>query len=239
MFSSLTTRLRRQRGAAATLPATTRAQRFRSPRMGDVRLWLGVALLIASMFIGARLLSQGSDAIAVWQAERDLSVGSQEWQLRPVTVSLGDASADYVPVTEQPSGTLRIPVAAGDLLPRSALGTPSDGPTRTVTVGVDPLHAPVDLAPGDVVDVWSTPSADSIVGSDEVIEPTLVLADVNVEHVAADSLGVGGQMAVVLSVAPQEVAEVVRAGRIGAVDLVTVPVSSQSTDSPVLARARS
>ncbi|HEV8023734.1 MAG TPA: hypothetical protein VGP37_02470 [Candidatus Nanopelagicales bacterium] len=216
-----------------------RAVRFRSPRWGDVRLWLGVGLLIASMFVGARVLSQGSDTIAVWQAERDLSVGSQQWALRPVTVALGDASGDYVPVTEQPAGTLRVPVAAGDLLPRSALGTGDQGPTRTVTVGVDPLHAPVGLAPGDVVDIWSTPAADSVIGSSGAsLEPTLVLSEVSVEQVGADSLGVGGEMAVVVAVDPQLVADVVRAGRIGAVDLVRVPVDSQVVDPPSDVRAQ-
>lgn len=228
-------------GRSPGIGTAPRAERLRSPRWGDVRLWFGVGLLIISMFVGARLLSQGSDTIAVWQAERDLSVGSQEWDLRPITVSLGAAGADYLPVTEQPSGMLRVPVAAGDLLPRSAFGEASDGPRRTVTVGVDPMHAPVGLAPGDVVDVWSTPAADSMVGGDSgSIEPVLVLADVSIEHVSSDSLGVGGQMAVVLSVEPEQVPEVVRAGRIGAVDLVRVPVDSQSiaTATDVLAQAK-
>jgi len=206
-------------------------------------LWLGVGLLIASMFVGARILSQGSDAIAVWQAERDLSVGSQEWALRPVTVSLGETADDYVPVTEQPVGTLRVPVASGDLLPRSALGGRDEEPTRTVTVGVDPLHAPVGLAPGDVVDIWSTPQADSLIGAagGALVEPQLILTDVSVESISADSMGVGGTMAVVLTVQPDQVVDVVRAGRIGAVDLVRVPVDSQLVDAPmdVLAQEQS
>jgi hypothetical protein len=236
MVSSFVKRMRGRgtsRSAMAASPAVSTAAppsavRLRSPRWSDVRLWLGVGLLIASMFIGARLMSQGSDTIAVWQAERELSVGSTQWQLRPVTVSLGAASADYVPVTEQPTGVLRVPVAAGDLLPRSAFGSPERGPTRTVTVGVDPLHAPVDLTVGDVVDVWSTPEVDSLVaGSDIPPEPVLVLPSVSVQEVAADSLGVGGEMAVVLSVQPEQVASIVSAGRIGAVDLVRVPTDSQ------------
>lgn len=245
IFAKLTRRGAESHGPAPSrspgIGTTPRAQRLRSPRWGDLRLWLGVGLLIASMFVGARLLSQGSETIAVWQAERDLSVGSQQWDLRPITVSLGAAGADYVPVTERPSGTLRVPIAAGDLLPKSAFGDASEGPRRTVTVGVDPLHAPVGLAPGDVVDVWSTPAADSMIGTDSgTIEPILVLTDVNIEHVSSDSLGVGGQMAVVLSVAPDQVPEVVRAGRIGAVDLVRVPLDSQSiaTATDVLAQAK-
>ncbi len=236
MVSSFVKRMRGRgtsRSAMAAAPAVPTASppsavRLRSPRWSDVRLWLGVGLLIASMFIGARVMSQGSDTIAVWQAERELSVGSTQWSLRPVTVSLGAASADYVPVTEQPTGVLRVPVAAGDLLPRSAFGNAEQGPTRTVTVGVDPLHAPVNLAVGDVVDVWSTPEVDSLVaGSDIAPEPVLVLPSVSVQEVAADSLGVGGEMAVVLSVQPEQVASIVSAGRIGAVDLVRVPTDSQ------------
>jgi len=69
---------------------------------------------------------------------------------------------------------------------------------------------------------------DSLVaGSDIPPEPVLVLPSVSVQEVAADSLGVGGEMAVVLSVQPEQVASIVSAGRIGAVDLVRVPTDSQ------------
>jgi FixJ family two-component response regulator len=62
------------------------------------------------------------------------------------------------------------------------------------------------------------------------VDPVLVLPNVSVDHVANDSMGISGQFAVVLRVHPQDVAELVRAARIGAVDLITVPVDSQYDD---------
>lgn len=216
--------VRRKKSEDALTATAVRANRLRVRRWADLRLWMGVVLVVVAMFAGARLLSHGTQTVAVWQAERDLSVGSQDWQLRPVSVSLGAASGDYIPATEQPRGSLRVPVAAGELLPRSAFVTESHGPTRTVTVGVDPLHAPIDLRPGDVVDVWSTPGSNS---ADADLVPTLVLEKVSVEQVGDGAVGMGGQLAVVLRVHPGEVTNLVRAARAGAVDLVTVPVDSQ------------
>jgi len=212
-----------------TLPAESapRAQRLRSSRWGDARLWIGIVLLVASMFAGARLLSQDAETITVWQAARDLSAGATVQDLRPVTVALGSAEADYVPVDEQPTGRLRYPLAAGELLARSALGNGGELPTRIITVGVDPLHAPVDLAPGERVDVWATPADTTFVENPTLVQavgtgPRLALESVLVEHVGSDALG--GQVAVVLRVQPDQVADIVSATRSGSIDLVKIPV---------------
>jgi Flp pilus assembly protein CpaB len=186
-------------------------------------------LLVASMFIGARMLSQGSETVTVWQAARDLSVGSAAIHVQPVTVALGGSTDDYLPATEQPAGRLRYPITAGELIPRSALILDGEAPSRVVTVGVHPLHAPVDLAPGDRVDVWSTPSDSSTTRSTRVGEamgPFLVLESIEVEKVSTDSLG--SQLAVVLRVSPDQVASLVEAVRGGAVDLVSIPILSQT-----------
>lgn len=224
--------LRRRGPRKSTTSDAPRAQRIRTSRWGDLRLWMGVILLVASMFIGARMLSQGSEAVTVWQAARDLSVGSAAIHVQPVTVALGGVSDDYLPATEQPSGRLRYPISAGELIPRSALIHDVEAPSRVVTVGVHPLHAPVDLVPGDRVDVWSTPSDSAptrSMRSGDVVGPVLVLESIAVEKVSADSLG--SQLAVVLRVAPEQVAPLVEAVRGGAVDLVSIPILSQVSET--------
>ena len=180
------------------------------------------------MFIGAHVLSQDSPTVTVWQASRDLSIGATPMHLQPVTVALGSVAADYVPVDEQPVGRLRIPITEGELLPRSALASDTEQASRIVTVGVEPLHAPIDLASGDRVDVWSTAEqgASPMAGPElPAALPTLVLANVLVEAVSVDSMG--GQLAVVVRVAPDQVATLVQAARAGLVDLVSVPSMSQ------------
>jgi hypothetical protein len=210
-----------------------RASRIRTSRRTDLRLWLGLVLVVGSMFIGAHLMSQDAPTVTVWQASRDLSAGAPALHLQPVTVSLGSVSDDYLTVDEQPAGQLRFPIAEGELIPRSALEDVSAGPTRIVTIGVDPLHAPIDLAAGDRVDVWSTPSDNPMSGpvssADIAIGPSLVLENVLVELVSADSMG--SKLAVVVRVAPDDVASLVQASRAGVIDLVSVPAVSQGLAS--------
>ena len=220
-------------GARESTPIAPRAQRIRSSRRTDVRLWLGLALVVGSMFVGAHLMSQDAPTVTVWQASRDLSVGVEPLHLQPVTVALGEVSDDYLAVDEQPVGRLRFPIAEGELIPRSALIDPSTQASRIVTIGVDPLHAPIDLVAGDRVDVWSTPEDGSTMGPTPAVdgwrEPTLVLENVVVETVSTDAMG--SQLAVVVRVAPEEVATVVQAARAGVVDLVSVPAVSQGLAS--------
>ena len=185
------------------------------------------------MFVGAHLMSQDAPTVTVWQASRDLSAGVEPMHLQPVTVALGEVSADYLAVDEQPVGRLRFPIAEGELIPRSALIDPSTQASRIVTIGVDPLHAPIDLVAGDRVDVWSTPVDGPTMGPapsvDGRMQPFLVLENVVVETVSTDSMG--SQLAVVVRVAPEEVATVVQAARAGVVDLVSVPAVSQGIAS--------
>ena len=212
--------------------AAPRARRIRTSRRTDARLWLGLVLVVASMFVGAHLMSRDAPTVSVWQASRDLSAGAPAHHIRPVTVALGSVSEDYLTIDEQPTGQLRFPIAEGELIPRSALTQTGVEPARIVTIGVDPLHAPVELAAGDRVDVWSTPSDGPTGGSVDPaapVVPMLVLAGVLVESVSSDAMG--SQLAVVVRVSPQDVPTVVLASRAGVIDLVAVPASSQGLPS--------
>ena len=213
-----------------------RASRIRTSRRTDVRLWLGLVLVVGSMFFGAHLMSRDAPTVTIWQASRDLSAGAPALHLQPVTVALGSVSDDYLSVDEKPAGQLRFPIAEGELIPRSALEDVSAGPTRIVTIGVDPLHAPIDLAAGDRVDVWSTPSDNPMSGpvasADVASGPSLVLENVLVELVSADAMG--SRLAVVVRVAPDDVASLVQASRAGVIDLVSVPALSQDLPSGIV-----
>ena len=213
------------------LEASPPARRFRAPRWGDTRLWIGLLLLVVSMFAGAKLLSQESEAITVWQVGRDLSAGAEAIDLKPMTVALGQARGNYFSVDETPTGRLRFPVESGELLPRSAMTGSQQEPSRVITVGVDPFHAPVDVAPGDRVDVWSTPTNSTFLpdspASDGAPNPQLALESVLVERVESDSLG--GRKAVVLRVTPERVGDLVQASRSGTIDLIKVPVQGSGS----------
>ena len=192
-------------------------------RWGDVRLWLGVVLIVASMLVGAKVLTSGDDTVAVWRATRDLSVGAAPTGLAPVAVNRAVAADRYLAADQPVDGVLRTPVRAGELVARSAVAAPTSRPSRRVTLPVDPLHAPVDLQPGDLVDVWTTPAP----AAQAVGEPRLVLAGATVVAVAADAVGASGESGVVIDVPEADVASVIAAARSGLIDLVSVPPDSQ------------
>lgn len=208
-------------GRSSADAAVPRVRRMGRATWGDARLWLGLALVAASMLVGARLMADGDDTVTVLRATRDLSVGARLDGLVAVRMPR-DAAQPYL---DQPiDGVLRWPVLAGELVPRSAVATSPPEPTRAVTVPVDPLHAPPALQPGDRVDVWSSPA-------DGSGPPLLVLAAVPVAS-ASPEQGLGGEIGVVLDVPMDDVAGIVAAARSGVVDLVAVPAASGPDPSP-------
>ena len=201
------------------------AKRLRIVRWRDLRLWVGLAIMVVAMFAGAFLLSRGEQTTTVWRASSDLSIGSVP-MATPVTVALGEAQGQYLPASEPLTGQLRWPVAAGDLIPRGALGYSPLLDARLVTLPVDPLHAPVNLATGDIVDIWSTPAE---VAGGITAKPVLVFSRVTVAEAAVDTVGIGGEIAVVVEVPADGAAQLVAAARSGFIDLVSVPITSQPT----------
>ena len=211
---------RTEDASRTAIAAAQPARRLRRAGIGDLRLWLGLVLVIGSVLLGARLLGAEDDTVLVLRATRDLAVGSPLGGLASVRVDRAAAGDGYL-VEPPADGVLRWPIAAGELVPKSAVGEAFVEQVREVTIPVDPLHAPPGLQLGDLVDIWSSPR------ESEPGEPSLVLAGVTVAAVPADELGIGGDMGVVLAVPADRVANVVLASRAGVVDLVAVPVRSQ------------
>jgi len=198
------------------------ARRLPRMRWRDARLWLGVALMGVAMFAGARLLGGGQDTAVVWRATRDLPAGAVP-VAEPIEVSLGEAASAYLPASASLDGRLRLPVPAGALIPADALGMAPQAGRRLVTLAIDPLHAPVGLAAGDVIDIWAT----GVDGASTIIEaPQLVLPEVQVVQVDGENLGVGGEMAVVVEVPQASAPDLVRSTRSRVLDLVAVPLQA-------------
>ncbi|MEI7453062.1 MAG: hypothetical protein WCK04_02405 [Actinomycetes bacterium] len=192
-------------------------------RLRDLRVWLGLALILGSMFLGAFVLSSGNQTNNVWRATRDLAVGSVP-EVESVTLALGDAASTYLSTAQFPQGRMKFPVAIGGLIPVNAVGAALPAATRLVTIPVDPMRAPVSITAGDVVDVWvSAPKANN--GVPPI--PTLVLSNIRVAEVDRDLSGVGGEIPVVLDVVDSQTAQLIGATR-GELSLVLVPLNSQS-----------
>lgn len=215
MALSVLTRTRPSDPAHLASPPASRSHRA---WWRDARVVAGIALIVASMAIGARLLSGGDDTVTAWQAVRDLSAGAVVGEGDAVPVDLpAELAGSYADGGALPTAPLDRPLLAGEILPVTTGST--DDASRWVTVPVEPLHAPVDLAPGERVDVWSTPGAD--LGAVPV--PELVLEGALVSDVAVDGVGLGGEYGVVLQIEPRDTEGVLAAVRSGGIDLVRVP----------------
>ncbi|WP_134772693.1 hypothetical protein [Ornithinimicrobium flavum] len=120
------------------------------------------------------------------------------------------------------------PVAAGELIPATALGSAREALDKTVSVPVD-LNAASALSTGSVVDVWVSRKDPDALG-EAFLDPELLLAGAVVDHVPAESAGLGaglGRPAVAVVVPADEVGGVIAAVDQGArVTLVPGPRSS-------------
>jgi hypothetical protein len=131
-------------------------RRSKRPSWLDVRLVLGVVLVLAAVLLGAVVVSTADKRVAVWALGHDVAAGTvlQSLDLREVRVQLGTSAALYLPVTEAIAGRqIQHQLRAGELLPRAEVAEAEQG--ITVTLPVRPENAP-NVSSGDRVTVWVT-----------------------------------------------------------------------------------
>lgn len=144
--------------------------RLRRPRWKDPRLIVGIVLVVASVLMGALLVSRLAETTPVLVARSPIVPGDVigPENLATVEMRLGEQDGLYVGSLEAiPSGAVatRI-VQAGELIPLSAVGQASDVPLRPIVIPVDATVAE-SVAPGAMVELWHTgPAADDGTSAD-------------------------------------------------------------------------
>ena len=225
----------RTRGGEGPGPPARRARRLERPGWRDLRLVVGLLLVLLSVAGGTRLMAALDDTTPVYAASRDLLPGQPVGQqdVVAVPVRMGDALARYVDGAaplQQGTHLLR-PVAAGELVPAAALGTARQALDKTVSVPVDPTTVS-GLDSGSVVDVWVSHRDPEALG-EAYLDPELLLSGAVVDHVPQETGGLGaglGRSAVAVVVPADRVGDV-----IGAVDQdarVTLVPAPRSTGGP-------
>lgn len=173
-------------------------RRIATPSWLDLRLVLGIVLVLACVLIGATVVSRASDKHASVTATRDLAAGSilRADDVRITQVQLPDnGKGVYLDNVHDAIGkALDRAVAKDELVPSAAVAEMK--PRTTVTVPFASGAAP-RLRAGQRIEVWvSTASCASVV----------LLPDVTVQDVRSDSdasFGGGtGRQDVVISVEP-------------------------------------
>jgi hypothetical protein len=172
------------------LPGPT-PRRVRPPRWLDLRLVLGVLLVLGSVLLGARVVSAADATVAVWAAKFDLAPGTQLTadDLVPVDVRLDEAAGLYLSTSTRPEGdVLARAVRAGELLPFSALEEPTE--QVQLALPVQAGYVPPGLEGGELIDVYAVadPAAGAVGTADGRV--TLVVRRATVQDVTGGTEGV-------------------------------------------------
>jgi hypothetical protein len=202
--------------AAVEAVAGPAPRRVRPPRWLDLRLVLGVLLVLASVLIGARVVSAADATVPVWAVTADLAAGTElsAEDLIAVDVRLDDAAGAYLSAGTRPEGrTLARAVREGELLPRSVLEE-SDALVQ-LALPVQSGYVPPGLQRGQLVDVYAV--ADPAAGATAVADGsvTLVVRRAPVQALSGRSEGVLSTpttaVQVVVAVSADDAAEVLAA----------------------------
>ncbi len=214
------------------VPAPT-PRRVRPPRWLDLRLVLGVLLVLGSVLLGARVVSAADATVPVWAVAEDLAAGTEldADDLVAVDVRLDDAASAYLSTSTRPEGrTLGRAVQAGELLPRSALEEPAD--LVQVALPVQAGFVPPSLQRGQLVDVYALadPAAGATAEADGSV--TVVVEQAPVQALSGRTDGVLSTptttVQVVVAVPADEAADVLAS--IGGRPLVVVVHGSVDAD---------
>jgi hypothetical protein len=212
----------------------------RPPRWLDLRLVLGVLLVLGSVLMGARVVSAADATVPVWAASSDLAPGTEidPDDLVAVHVRLDDAAKAYLSTSERPDGwLLSRAVRAGELLPYSALEAASE--RVQVALPVQAGFVPPSLARGQLIDVYAVadPAAGATVVADGSV--TLVVEQATVQETSERADGVLSTptttVQVVISVPADEAADVL--GAIAGRPLVVVVHESVDADGDAADRS--
>jgi SAF domain len=181
----------------------------KTPSWFDLRLVAGVMLVLISVAAGA-LVVAGADAThPVWAVRRSLAAGTVLTQddLQAVKVRLPDGSR-YLPArSKRPADnpvnkTLSRPVAAGELLPRSAVAATPAGATLTVPLTSD--QAP-RISRGQEIELWLSSKTCRAV----VVLPGVTVQDV--QSTGGGSFGTSSTENVVIRVPRDQATRVITA----------------------------
>jgi hypothetical protein len=206
------------------------AKRASAPGWRDPRLWLGVAIVAASMFAGSLVLGTSDETVAVWAATEPLAAGhvltAGDVTVRRVRFDDSGASGLYLPADRELPADLRLSraVGAGELVPKAAAEPTAGRDERQVPVSVAPGQVPPSVGVGDVVDVYVRPSSRTGCADSGVCDGSPVVAAVTVLEAPdpGEGLGSDGSRMLVLAMSGAQTQRFFRA--VASVDDAAVTV---------------
>jgi hypothetical protein len=225
MFAMTDTSKRSSLEATSASPIPRRTTR---PSWLDLRLVLGVVLVLVAVLLGAVVLSAADQRAPVWAVSHDVAAGTvlKANDLKSVRVQLGSAAQQYLSTGEAVAGKqVQHALRAGELLPRAEVAEPEAGITITLPVRFE--NAPPRLSGGDRITVWVSTKA---------CRAAVILSGTAVQEVKAGSgaaFGSSATLGVVVRLDAAEAQRIVPALDLdGAVLRIGVLSAGQKLDNP-------
>ena len=209
-------------------PASPPAIRHRLPSWLDLRLVLGVLLVLVSVLVGARVVALADRTVRVWAVQADLAAGTvvSRDDLRPVKVRLLDNAGRYLRTDRSPAGrTLTRDVGAGELLPVAALTDKPCG--NEISIPVTTAHVPASIRRGSRVDVFATSKGSQASRTDQVLRAAAVQAVLKPQ---GGFLGANAEWAVIVRVHDDQAEALVKAVRTADIDMTVVADAPPGSD---------
>lgn len=175
------------------------------PFFSDVRFLLGIALVVVSVVGVWLVVAAARHTEPVFAAARTIVPGEPvaAGDLRVVEVALGGMTDAYAsPASLEPGSVATRTIAAGELVPRTAVGAASAARTTSVVLH-SASEVPASVLPGATVEVWAAPQLERGVFD----APRILVAAATVVSVSRDDTMIGtGGTAVELVIARSDVA---------------------------------
>jgi hypothetical protein len=188
------------------------AARATTPGWRDPRLWIGIAIVAASVVAGALVLGASDDTVPVWAAAQTMGAGhvltADDVTVRRVRFADASDADLYYPAGQPLPSDLRLArdVGAGEQLPRGAVGGGGTDRLRQVPVSVAGDQVPREVSAGASVDVYLRPSSHAGCQGSPVCSGRPVLSGVTVLDAppADQEFGASGQRMLVLGMSSGE-----------------------------------
>jgi hypothetical protein len=174
-------------------------------------LWIGLAIVAASILAGALVLGTSDDTVPVWSAADTLGEGhvltADDLAVRRVRLDADTASL-YFNADDQLPADLRLgrDVAAGEVLPRAAVTRADTREPRQVPISVSPSQVPGKVGVGDLVDIYLRPASRTSCAGTSVCDGRPVLSGVTVSDAppADEAFGADGSRTLVLAMSASD-----------------------------------
>ena len=178
---------------------------------GNPRTRLAALLIALSLFAAMAINSAANRSVWAWAANQDISPGHrvETFDLKKVKVNLFDSSGKYFAESARIVGwQVTRSIKAGELIPFASLTREATAlTTQSLPLRISRSDLPIDLTPGQKVDLYALPAATV----QNTFDPMLAFASAAVESVDQKSKDLGGDIGIVVAIPKSAMLQVVTA----------------------------